>query len=232
VSRTRTCFLLLLAAAYLLAADTPSWRTKPVEQWDNDDAKQLLDASPWVGSATLQPIPNKSPGERRESGDLDTGIGKGVGIAGTGILGPTRMHEAIARAHEQQSPGKVTIRWESAMPVRAAETKLGQTPASNLHTGWYAITMYDVPVPKKHWGAHKLKGLAYIKRENKPDFKPSRVEVHRNADGTATLVYLFPRHEEISRGDKDLVFAAQIDRLFVSEFFYPATMQLAGRLEL
>lgn len=232
MSRTRTCLLLLLAATYLLAADDPSWRTKPVAQWDNDDAKQVLAVSPWVGSATLQPIPNKSPAERRESGDLDTGIGHGVGIAGTGILGPRRMHEAIARAHEQESPGKVTIRWESAMPVRAAETRLGQAPASNLHTGWYAITMYDVPVPKKHWGANKLKGLAYIRRENKPDFKPSRVEVHRTADGMATLVYLFPRREEITRGDKNVIFAAQIDRLFVAEFFYPATMQFEGKLEL
>jgi hypothetical protein len=48
----------------------------------------------------------------------------------------------------------------------------------------------------------------------------------------ATVVYLFSRHEEITRGDKNVIFAAQIDRLFVSEFFYPATMQFDGRLEL
>jgi hypothetical protein len=48
----------------------------------------------------------------------------GVGVAGTRILGPRRMHEAIARAHEQESPGKITIRWKSAMPVRAVETRL------------------------------------------------------------------------------------------------------------
>jgi hypothetical protein len=142
------------------------------------------------------------------------------------------MHEAIERAHEQDSPGKVAIRWESAMPVRAAEARLGQAPASSLHTGWYAITMYNVPLPTKHWGAHKLKGLAVLKRENKPDFKPSRVEVHRKADGMATVVYLFPRHEEITRRDRNVIFSAQLDRLFVSEFFYPATMQLAGQLEL
>lgn len=230
--RTKTWVLLLLGAAYLLAADSPAWTTKPVDQWNNDDAKQLLASSPWVGSATLQPIPNKSPDQRREGGDLDTGIGKGVGLAGTGILGPRRMEEAIARAHEQESPGKITIRWESAMPVRAAETKLGETPASALHSGWYAITLYDVPLPKKHWGAHKLKGLAYIRRENKPDFKPSRVEIVKHADGMATVVYLFPRHEEITRGDRNVIFAAQIDRLFVAESFYPATMQIAGKLEL
>jgi hypothetical protein len=230
--RTTSCGLFLVGAALLLAADTPSWKAKPLEQWDESDAKQVLAESPWVGTATLQPIPNRSPGERRDSGDMEAGIGHGVGIAGTGILGPRRMHEAIARAHEQVSPGKVTIRWESALPVRAAETKLGQTPASALHTGWYTITLYDVPLPKKHWGPGKLKGLAFLKRENKPDFKPSRVEVHRNADGMATVVYLFPRHEEISRGDRQVTFAAQLARLYVSEFFYPATMQFAGKLEL
>jgi hypothetical protein len=231
-SRTRIGAVLLAAATFLLAADDPSWKSKPVEQWNEGDAKQLLAQSPWVGNATLQPIPNRSPAERRDGGDMDTGIGHGVGIAGTGILGPRRMAEAIARAHEQESPGKVTIRWESAMPVRAAETKLGETPASLLHSGWYAITLYDVPLPKKHWGPGKLKGLAFLRRENKPDFKPSRVEVHRNAGGMATVVYLFPRHEEITRRDRNVVFSAQLDRLFVSEFFYPATMQLAGQLEL
>jgi len=230
--RPRSCGLLLLTAALLLAADEPSWKTKPVEQWDEKDAKQLLAESPWVGHATLQPIPDKSPDQRRDSGDWDAGIGHGVGLAGTGILGPRRMAEAIARAHDKPSPGAVGIRWESAMPVRAAESKVGETPASPLHTGWYAITLYNVPLPKKHWGTGKLKGLAFLRRENKPDFKPSRVELHRNADGTATVVYLFPRHEEITRRDKNVVFAAQIDRLFVSEFFYPATMQIAGQLEL
>jgi hypothetical protein len=224
--------LLLLTAALLVAADDPSWKTKPVEQWNEGDAKQLLAQSPWVGHATLQPIPDRSSDQRRDGGDWDAGIGHGVGLAGTGILGPTRMHEAIDRAHEKPSPGMVGIRWESAMPVRAAESKVGETPASPLHTGWYAITLYDVPLPNKHWGPGKLKGLAFLRRENKPDFKPSRVEVHRNADGMATVVYLFPRHEEITRRDKNVVFAAQIDRLFVSEFFYPATMQIAGQLEL
>jgi hypothetical protein len=230
--RTRNCGLLLLAATFLLFADVSSWKTKAVEQWDNEDAKQLLADSPWVGSATLQPIPDRSPGERRDSGDWDTAIGPGVGIAGTGILGPRRMAEAIAHAHEQPSPGKVAIRWESAMPVRAAESKLGEAPASVLYTGWYAITLYDVPLPQKHWGATKLKGLAWLRREHKPDFKPSRVEVHRQADGMATLIYLFPRREEITRGDKNVIFAAQIDRLFISEVFYPGTMQIAGKLEL
>lgn len=234
VNRTRSCGLLLLTATLLLAESTPAWKTKPVEQWDNEDAKQLLADSPWVGRATLQVIPDRSPGERRDGGDWNAGVGEGLGLD---VLleiftGGKRMDEAIERAHHKPSPGTVQVRWESAMPVRAAESKLGESSASALHTGWYAITVYDVPLPEKGWGEGKLKGLAMLKRENKRDFKPSRVEIQRQADGKASVTYLFPRSEEISRRDRTVIFVAQLDRLFVSQFFYPATMQIAGQLEL
>ena len=49
--------------------------------------------------------------------------------------------------------------------VRAAESKLSETPASYVHTGSYAITLYGVPVPEKRWDARRLKGLAYLKRD-------------------------------------------------------------------
>jgi len=232
VNRIRSCGLLLIAATFLPADSAPSWKTKPVEKWDPEDAKQILADSPWAGRVALQPIPDRSPDQRRDGGDWDSGIGNGVGIAGTGLLGKAAMEEAIARAHFKPSPGNVDIRWESAMPVRAAELKLGQTPATSLHKGWYAITLYDVPLPDRQWGAGKLKGLAYLKREDKRDFKPSMVEIQRQPDGNANITYLFSRSEEISRRDKNVVFVAQIDRLFVAEFFYPGTMLIAGQLEL
>jgi hypothetical protein len=234
VNRTHTCGLFLLAATFLLAEDTPSWKTKPIEQWDSEDAKQILAESPWVGHVALQTIRDRSPAERRDSGDWDAGAGNGLGLAVLLeiLTGGRSMDEAIARAHLTPSPGKVETRWESAMPVRAAESKLGQTPPSTLHTGWYAITLYDVPHPAKHWDAGKLKGLAYLKRENKRDFKPSRVEIVQHEDGMATITYLFSRSEEIGRKDGSVIFVAQIDRLFVAQFFYPGTMQIGGQLEL
>jgi hypothetical protein len=115
--------------------------------------------------------------------------------------------------------------------VRVAEEKTGQKPTT-LHTEWYAITVYDVPLPESHWGAEKLKGLAYLRRENKKDFKPTRAEVVRNDDGTATVTFLFNRSEEITKGDKTVIFAAQFDRLFVSQFFYPRQMVMRGQMEL
>jgi hypothetical protein len=236
MSRTSVCGLFLLCGAFLFAADNPSvpaWKTRPLNQWTKEDAREILTESPWVGHATLQPIPDRSPGERRDSGDWDAGAGHGVGIAGTGILGPTAMREAIARAHDKPSPGTIVVRWESALPIRTAEAKFGDSPATASYNGWYAITLYDVPVPK-HWGAVKLRRLAFLKRDNKPDLRPSRVEIVPEPDeeGMATVTYLFSRNQEISRRDRTVTFEAQIDRLFVSEYFYPPTMTIAGQLEL
>jgi hypothetical protein len=59
-----------------------------------------------------------------------------------------------------------------------------------------------------------------------------RVEILRRDDGTATIVYLFPRSVEITKKDGRLLFMAQIGRLFVSQFFYTDQMQLQGQLEL
>ena len=229
--RSRRYCLILVAGTYLVAADNASWRNKSVAQWDADDARQFLAASPWVGRAPLQVIPDQSPDQRRDSGDWDAGVGHGVGLEGTGIFGTERMKLAIARAHDHPSPGMVDIRWESAMPVRAAEQKLGQKPSTH-YADWYVITVYDVPLPESHWGADKLKGLAYLKREGKKDFKPTKAEVIRNDDGTATVTYLFTRSEEIARRDKTVIFVAQLDRLFVSQFFYPKEMVMKGDLEL
>ena len=92
--------------------------------------------------------------------------------------------------------------------------------------------MYNVPLPESHWGAEKLKGLAFLRRENKKDFRPARAEVVRNDDGTATVTFLFTRSEEITKGDKAVIFAAQFDRLFVSQFFYPRQMVMRGQMEL
>jgi len=229
--RTSRCSLLFFAAALLVAADNPAWKTKRVEQWDTQDAKQFLAESPWVGRVPLQVIPDRSPDQRRDSGDWDTGVGKGVGLDGTGIFGAERMRLAIARAHDKPSPGMVDIRWESALPVRVAEEKLGQKPTTH-HMDWYTITVYDVPLPESRWGAEKLKNLAFLRRTGKKDFKPSRAVVLRNDDGTATVTFLFSRAEEITRRDKAVVFAAQFDQLFVSQFFYPGEMLMRGELEL
>jgi hypothetical protein len=229
-------YSLPLAAVLLIAADPssghPSWKDKPISQWNEGDAKQVLTDSPWVKQITPQNVRDLSPDERRAGGDMEAGIGKGVGIAGLGILGPRREAAAIARAHYKPTPDAVVVRWESAQPVRAAEHKAGETGVPTIDSDHYAIVVYDILTPKRWNLANELKGIAYVKRDAAKDLKPSRVEILRQPDGKATLVYLFPRSKEITKKDVRLEFVAQIGRLFVSQFFYTSQMQIDGQLEL
>jgi hypothetical protein len=224
--------LLLMGAVAPAWSDDPSWKDKPISQWSVDDAKQILTDSPWVKQITPQNIRDLSPDERRAGGNMEAGIGKGVGIAGLGILGSRREAEAIARAHYKPTPDAVVIRWESARPVRTAEQKFGETGAPALDNDHYAIVVYDILTPKRWNLANELKGISYLKRDNNKSLKPSRVEILRQPDGKATLVYLFPRSKEITKKDGRIEFAAQIGRLFVSQFFYTFQMQIDGQLEL
>jgi hypothetical protein len=224
--------LLLIAAVDPSWADDPSWKDKPISQWNVDDAKQILTDSPWVKQITPQNIRDLSPDERREGGNMEAGIGKGVGIAGLGILGPRREAEAIARAHYKPTPDAVVIRWESARPVRTAEQKFGEMGAPTLDSDHYAIVVYDILTPKRWNLVNELKGISYLKRDNNKSLKPSSVEILRQPDGKATLVYLFPRSKEITKKDGRIEFVAQIGRLFVSQFFYTFQMQIDGQLEL
>jgi hypothetical protein len=229
--RTLMVCSLPLVAVVLLAADFP-WKDKPVSQWTADDGKQVLTDSPWVKQVTPQNVRDLSPDERREGGNMEAGIGKGVGIAGLGILGRRRQEEAIARAHYKPTPEAVTVRWESALPVRTAEQKTGETEVPMIDSDHYAIVVYDVLTPKRWNLASELKGIAFLKRDTNKDIKPSHVEILRNDDDTATIVYLFPRSVEITKKDGRLLFVAQIGRLFISQFFYTEQMQLQGQLEL
>jgi hypothetical protein len=226
-------WLLSLSTALLIGRDSsgedPTWKSKPITQWSEEDAKAVLADSPWVKQVTPQHIRDLSPDERRNGGNMEAGVGKGVGLAGIGLFGSRRQAEALARAHAKPTPDPVVVRWESA-PVRAAERKAGET-APAVDDAYYAIIIYAVPVPHRWNLAKELKDIAYLKRYKKKDLKPSRVEILRGDDGLATVVYLFRRSVEITGKDR-VEFVAQIDRLFVEQLFNVEEMWFMGRPEI
>src|ERR1022692_2640482 len=141
--------LLSLSMALLLAGDSfgedPAWKAKPVAQWNAEDAKAVLADSPWVKHVTPQHLRDLSPDERRNGGNMEAGVGKGVGLAGIGLLGARRQAEALARAHAKPTPDPVVVRWESA-PVRLAERKTGEN-APAVDDNYYSIVVYGIPLP-------------------------------------------------------------------------------------
>jgi hypothetical protein len=225
----RSC-VFALAGLALIAQDDPPWKAKPVSQWNEQDAKQVLADSPWVKQVHLERIPDLSVAQRMDGGSWEAGIIGGVGLAGTGVLGPKKAAEAIAKAHARSDPGTVMVRWESALPVRTAEAKLGETSALEWND-YYAIAVYDIEPPFRWNLANQLKGLASLKRDQQKDMKPKRVEILWHDSGLVTVVYLFSRSAEITRRDLAIRFQAQIGRLFVFQSFAPREMQFEGKPE-
>jgi hypothetical protein len=234
----RLC-LLAIASAVLLSGDDPSWKEKTIPQWDDQDAKQVLAESPWVKSVKLERVRDLSKFERRDGGNMSAGVPPYVGSfwfdlsALSGLFGANS--EAVAMEHAlrwQPDLGNVVVRWESALPVRAAERKAGEAGAPVWDGDYYAIAVYDVHPPFRWNLANELKGLAFLKRDKKKDMKPSRVQILPHDNGLVTVVYLFSRSAGITGNDSNVRFMAQIGRLFVSQFFFPEEMQLQGKPEL
>lgn len=228
-------FWLSLSAALLIArpscAEDPAWKSKPIAEWNADDAKQVLTDSPWAQQVVPQHVRDLSPDERRNGGNMEANPGHGVGLAGIGILGARRQAEALRRAHEKPPPDPVLVRWESA-PVRAAELKASETTPA-VDAAYYAIVVYGVPLPHRWNLENELKGIAYLQRNRKKDLKPARVKILRgDDDDLATVVYYFPRSVEITRNDRSIEFIAQLDRLFVWQHFNTEEMRFMDRLEL
>jgi len=233
----RLCLIWLASVALLFGQD-PSWKAKSIPQWDDQDAKQILADSPWAKSVKLERVRDLSKFQRRDGGNMSAGVPPYVGSfwfdfsAFAGLFGSNSESPEMALIRRLQPDlGNVVVRWESALPVRAAEMKAGEVSAPTWQGDYYAIAVYGVQ-PPFHWNlANELKGVGYLQRDRKKDLKPSRVQILPNRNGLITAVYLFPRSAGIG-SDSNVRFVAQIGRLFVSQFFFPEDMQFQGKTEL
>jgi hypothetical protein len=233
----RALWLLPGSVALLLAAD-PSWKNKQIPSWTQEEARQILTDSPWSRTVTAGLTRLQSEDERRDGGNM--GQSHGAGFDGVGQkqvrprLDAATVFTKVYTPHAAEFV-QLLMRWETALPIRAAELKAGEIDPPTLEGDGYKLAVYGVPGayfkadPKKL--GDPLKKEAVVKREGKPDVKPSRVEVFQRPDGLV-VVYLFPLSAEFSRKDKVIEFDAQIGRVVVRQSFNLAEMEFQGNLEL
>jgi hypothetical protein len=223
--------LLITSAAVLMAAEA-SWIAKPIQQWTDQDAKQFLAGSPWVKKITPAQLPNVSEAARRQSGQMGAGQGMGIGELSTSALTGVGSSEPSRRRRRRIGP--VEIRWESAVPVRAAEKTIREEDPPAWEGQMYAIAIYDVPGldPDQKNLAADLKHDALLRRSGKKDLRPVQVDLLPQEGGFTTIVYLFPRSAAITLEDSRVEFWAKFGRLSVTQNFYPREMQFLGKLEL
>ena len=243
----------------LFAEDKPSqvdaWK-KPVPEWTVDDAHQVMTDSPWVKTTTPTMEGSGNPGQRRGGGGNRGGRGGinigGVGIGIPGIGGPRgggypgggypggsrtggNYPDGDDGRTDPVTPPRLTLRWESALPIREAELRARDVDAPAVDENHYAIAVIGVPrsMIKADTPAMEaeIKKQAVLKRDDKKDFKPSSVQILQRDDGPL-IVFFFSRSTEITASDRRVEFEAQIGRLKFSEPFYLEDMKYDGKLAL
>ena len=232
---------LVVAASHLVAADS-AWKSKPAAQWTEEDARQVLVASPWAKQITAVITRRLTEDQLREAGQMGQPRGVGnerVDPKGSGPkVSPNVFTGAGGNDRSSRSlPQSITLRlrWESALPVRLAELKSHEIEPPTLEGDGYSIAVYGVPGgnfkgdPKQL--GEPLKSLATLKREGKKDARPVRVEVFQTENGVV-VVYLFPLSAEISKKDQRIQFEAHIGRIVFAQTFELSEMEFMGKLEL
>jgi hypothetical protein len=248
--RTGISFAFMLSIAAAGYAAQP-WNTKPFSEWTDKDAREILSDSPW--SKPVTPMYDRSGDAgvgRAVPGGLGEVHGSVGGTIGTGVRGTdAQVSGPLGRRNGQdddrdigagREPGGnipvlpvVTVRWESALPVRHAEQKLGEEPlgADELQ---YAVSIAGLPAFSLNGDPGQLKTRmqsdAYLKK-GKKKIAPVDVKVVMR-DGNPILLLLFPRTEEITFADKELEVSVRARDLEIKQKFTLKPMTLNGKLEL
>src|SRR5262249_55514839 len=156
----------------------------PIAQWTEEDARQILDDSPWAKTTKAMISRLETEDERREGGKMgqDHGVGfDGVDGKRTGPRFPTSIIGGSATIDPRRTsrPIMVAVRWESALPIRSAELKAHVLEPPALEADGYSIAVYGVPGSNfrkdpKTLGNPLIKQAA-LKREGRKDVRPSNV---------------------------------------------------------
>jgi hypothetical protein len=228
-------FSLVASVVISTAAADPSWRTKPMDQWTAQDAKQILTNSPWAMMTTVKAYIPKNEDQLREGGKM--GGGQGIGFQGLDPKGFLFGSNTKRNRPNSVPVNQLQVRWESAETIRSAELKLPNEAAPDAWKGeYYAISVYGVPIApdelsdeKNNWN---LKKLAVLKRDGKKDVKPVKIDVSAQTEKLSIVTYFFPREAGITADDQHVQLDARIGRIMLSPVFDVTQMLLGDRLQL
>jgi hypothetical protein len=247
--KTQSVLLTVLTASIPVARNTQaqttapassraSWMNRPASSWTEDEARLILERSPWAKTTVAGIARRQSEDERRAGGNMGqpTGVGfDGIDDKRVRPVLPQNVFVPAPTAPSKAQLIRLLVRWESALPVRVAELKTGEAQPPTLSDDGYSVAVYGVPFTDAKGDplslARDFKESAFLRRDGKKDVKPLRVEAFE-LEHSAVVVYLFPYSAEISKKDGVVEFTALIGRLQVSQTFNVEEMLFQGKLEL
>jgi hypothetical protein len=242
--RTAAVIALISGSAFLLAGEF--WQDKQPSDWTDKDIQRLVSKSPWAKEASLSSNPDRMAGMGRRGG-----MGGGGGRMGGGMGGPGMGGARGEGRSGSRSAPQLTVRWDSAAPLREAAAK-GQPDAQAKKVAewareFYVVTITGMPMMQGRGRgegqpesgsdrvAHvedRLKDVTVLKLKGSGgSIAPARVEV-TDAAGGRVIALLFPRSERISLDDKEVDFETLMGPREVKVKFTLKDMVYRGKLEL
>ncbi|HSB13585.1 MAG TPA: hypothetical protein VLE22_03950 [Bryobacteraceae bacterium] len=258
---TRRAVLTFTAAASaslwnrLFAANSDFWNRKKPEDWSSDEIERLVTKSPWAKEVTAE-------FNQPERG----GRGGGMGVPGGGMGGPTTRRGGMGmppiggggmgipplggggrdgRPSGGMERRKVTVRWESAKPIREAL----KTPLPDSLADRYVISVNGLPMMpgsgrrREDEGSEdtsraprnmleRLKETTFLQPKGKESVQPGVVERQPSAGG-ASLLFGFSRETLVLHPeDKEVTFTMAMGPLEVKTKFKLTDMTYREELAL
>lgn len=129
-----------------------AWNDKPAANWTDKDVQKLRTKSPWAKEVSMSLNQDRSTDMMQNRGGRGGGggggggmggAGGGAGMGGSGSRPGMNGEAERAPVMQRQQERKVTVRWESAAPMRAAPAKENdpvQAKIAEWSKDYYVVT--------------------------------------------------------------------------------------------
>lgn len=247
IVRTGVAALLALAVVAVARAGD-AWKTKPFEQWTQNDVRQILHDSPWakVENVPADWKPSRYGATNEQAGPAPTtGSGSTMGDQKITYGGPSGAPKSAGEQPMGSTEGQATyyIRWNSSRTVHEAlirdailSGKMKESDAGKYLSA--PITDYEVLVvgpdmtPFQHSTPDELKAKSFLRgKQSKIEANPTNVNMVRSPDGDrlTAVVFTFPRKTADGKDvaapqEKGLRFECKLKDVSLNATFDPRKM--------
>ncbi|HKV29266.1 MAG TPA: hypothetical protein VJN90_13425 [Candidatus Acidoferrales bacterium] len=226
--------LLVLALGALAWAGGDPWKTKPFDQWNENDIRQILHDSPWakIQYAPMEWKADQGAGKSEMSRAPEGTMSAARGPAG----GATNVGQQAMGTPEGQAA--FYLRWNSSRTVREAlirDAVLSKQMTEEEATKYLSapITNYEVVVlgpdmsPFGSVSEDQLKASSYLQgKQSKVKVSATSVQIDRSADGRSVtaVMFSFPRKtvdgkDVAAAQEKGLQFSCRLRELDLQQTF-------------
>lgn len=242
--RRTTTLAIFFVVAGLAFASSDVWKTKPYQQWNSNDVREVLTNSPWVKKLTVMASWTKGGLATPEGGQQNQGQGQVAQRPGAmngtsgGAGGMDSRTADQGPEMPQEGQAAFFVRWSSSQTIREAVARNALLNSQfseaqveqyvNQEPTMYAILVYGTDMtPFAKESEDSLKSVAYLEvKPSKGKVNPSGVKITKDPAGDKILSveFLFPKQGAngqplVAANDKQAQFDCKLKMVHIDTQF-------------